>query len=103
MGTLRMERDDDGNYYGEMLDTVRPVPYRERFTNFMEELFEEGSWLESLPRLHDDWAGVPRRQINQLPEPVRDEAIRRHEESIRRGGLRRAKSARKKKRCQSLR
>lgn len=69
-----MERDDDNEYHGEMLDTVRPTPYRERYLAFMREIFTEGSWLNSLPRLHgDDWGIVPQRQINQLPAALREQ------------------------------
>jgi len=49
---LGKERDLDGEYHGEILDTVKPEAYSTRFLAFMGEVFAAGSWLESLPRLY---------------------------------------------------
>jgi len=69
---MLMERDDDNEYNGQLLDTVRPEHYRPRFLAFLREALAEGSWAESLPRLHRCKSDVlVERQISQLPEPTR--------------------------------
>jgi len=75
---LGKERDLDGGYHGEILDTVKPEPYSIRFLGFMGEVFTPGSWLDSLPRMYGgDWSRVTALQVHQLPEPQRDEALER--------------------------
>lgn len=73
---LGKERDLDGGYHGEILDTVKPELYSARFLAFMGEVFSAGSWVESLPRLYGgDWSRVTALQICQLPESQRKEAL----------------------------
>eukprot|EP00401_Gymnodinium_catenatum_P083283 CAMPEP_0117591734 /NCGR_PEP_ID=MMETSP0784-20121206/71701_1 /TAXON_ID=39447 /ORGANISM="" /LENGTH=695 /DNA_ID=CAMNT_0005393497 /DNA_START=620 /DNA_END=2707 /DNA_ORIENTATION=- len=75
---LGKERDLDGGYHGEILDTVRPEAYAARFLGFMQEVFAEGSWTESLPRMNGgDWSRVTSLQIHRLPEPQRNRALER--------------------------
>jgi len=73
---LGKERDLDGEYHGEILDTVKPEPYSARFLAFMGEVFSAGSWLDSLPRMYGgDWTRVTALQIHQLPDFQREEAL----------------------------
>lgn len=73
---LGKERDLDGGYHGEILDTVKPEPYSVRFMAFMGEVFTAGSWVQSLPHMYGgDWCRVPALQICQLPEAQREEAL----------------------------
>jgi len=77
---LGMERDDNNEYNGAMLDTVRPEYYRPRFLAFMRELFSEGSWADSLPRLYGrkgKGEGLVQRQVSQLPEPAQRDVRRK--------------------------
>merc|ERR1712048_392367 len=74
---MHMERDEDGSYRGDMLDTVKPAVYKERFTNYARELFTSGSWLESLPRMYGGWENVVSVMISQLPEAQQNEATSR--------------------------
>jgi len=70
---MHMERDDDNEYNGAMLDTVRPEHYRPRFMAFMREAFSEGSWTDSIPRLYGRrGSGTVQRLIDQLPEPQKE-------------------------------
>lgn len=80
---LGRENDLDGEYHGEILDTVEPDLYSARFLSFLQELFREGSWVESLPRMcGGDWGRVAALQICQLPRPVRLEAQERQRAAV---------------------
>jgi len=85
---LGLERDEDGEYHGEILDTLEPEPYMERFLHFVRETFTEGSWVTSLPRLSGgDWADVLVRQIRCLPGPQQEEAMAKRQYAIERHRL----------------
>jgi len=72
------EQNDGGEFHGEILDTVAPGPYGRRFFNFVREVFSPGSWLASLPHMHNgDWSQVISKQIQCLPEEQMMEASRR--------------------------
>jgi len=80
---LGMECDEDGSYHGEILDTLAPEPYKERFMRFLRATFSSGSWLYSLPKLCDgDWAQVLVRQIQWLPEAQQAIAMSHHEQAV---------------------
>eukprot|EP00929_Paragymnodinium_shiwhaense_P009750 TRINITY_DN114047_c0_g1_i1.p1 TRINITY_DN114047_c0_g1~~TRINITY_DN114047_c0_g1_i1.p1 ORF type:complete len:467 (-),score=89.86 TRINITY_DN114047_c0_g1_i1:214-1527(-) len=71
---MKLEHDE-GEYRGDLLDTVPPRVYGLRFLKFMKEVFRAGSWLESLPVLHDHrWKKVPMIRIHHLPEAQRRDA-----------------------------
>jgi len=74
---IGMETDNGTRRLSLILDTAHPASYRERFLAFMEELFTQGSWLESLPRLSGGtWAHALHCLVDQLPEPQRSWAHR---------------------------
>merc|ERR1712050_202451 len=60
-----MEIDANGDYHGEILDTLQPRPYRDRFMQFTRELFTSGSWLQSFAV-----ASTPSSKIQYLPIDV---------------------------------
>merc|ERR1712203_899387 len=71
-----MERDADGCYHGAILDTVEPDHYMARFLGFMREVFSEGSWVDSLPRMNGgEWSRVTAIQIQHLPDLQREQAL----------------------------
>jgi len=75
-----MELDEDWEYHGEMLDTLQPAPYKQRFHRFVQEVFVQGSWVDSLFRLNDgDWSKVLEKHISQLPFEQGKEAERRRQ------------------------
>merc|ERR1711920_760523 len=72
---MGMERDGGRFRQSQILDTVHPGSYKNRFIGFMDELFTPGSWVESLPRMCcGTRTHVLLIQIEQLPEPRRSEA-----------------------------
>jgi len=73
-----MELDEDWEYHGEILDTLQPAPYKQRFHRFVKEVFVQGSWMDSLVRLNDgDWSKVLEKHISLLPFAQGKEAERR--------------------------
>jgi len=73
-----MELDEDWEYHGEILDTLQPAPYKQRFHRFVQEVFVQGSWIDSLLRLNDgDWSKVLEKHLSLLPFEQGKEAERR--------------------------
>jgi len=73
-----MEFDEDWEYHGAILDTLQPAPYKQRFHRFVQEVFVQGTWIDSLLRLNDgDWIKVLEKHLSLLPFEQGKEAVRR--------------------------